>query len=184
MATADVAGTLRSSEESVALAGHLRKLARIATFIAVVTSPAAYFWFRHQAGLSVLGALGATVGVVIGFRGFVDLIIRRVIPWPSLFGTEEARLREEDVVNRRRAWTWRFYFRFGMWFFGFIALVWLVRAAKHKPDATFGGAITHILRWINHIASTPALWIQIIFVVFLFLANFLIFMGPMMLMGI
>jgi cell division protease FtsH len=184
MATADVAGTLRSSEESVALAGHLRKLARIATFIAVLTSPAAYFWFRHQAGLSVLGALGATVGVVIGFRGFVDLIIRRVIPWPSLFGTEEARLREEDVVNRRRAWTWRFYFRFGMWFFGFIALVWLVRAAKHKPDATFGGAITHILRWINHIASTPALWIQIIFVVFLFLANFLIFMGPMMLMGI
>ena len=184
MATADVAGTLRSSEESVALAGHLRKLARIATFIAVLTSPAAYFWFRHQAGLSILGALGATVGVVIGFRGFVDLIIRRVIPWPSLFGTEEARLREEDVVNRRRAWTWRFYFRFGMWFFGFIALVWLVRAAKHKPDATFGGAITHILRWINHIASTPALWIQIIFVVFLFLANFLIFMGPMMLMGI
>ena len=123
MATADVAGTLRSSEESVALAGHLRKLARIATFIAVLTSPAAYFWFRHQAGLSVLGALGATVGVVIGFRGFVDLVIRRVIPWPSLFGTEEARLREEDVVNRRRAWTWRFYFRFGMWFFGFIALV-------------------------------------------------------------
>jgi ATP-dependent Zn protease len=184
MATADVAGTLRSSEESVALAGHLRKLARIATFIAVLTSPAAYFWFHHQAGLSILGALGATVGVVIGFRGFVDLIIRRVIPWPSLFGTEEARLREEDVVNRRRAWTWRFYFRFGMWFFGFIALVWLVRAAKHKPDATFGGAITHILRWINHIASTPALWIQIIFVVFLFLANFLIFMGPMMLMGI
>jgi cell division protease FtsH len=184
MATADVAGTLRSSEESVALAGHLRKLARIATFIALLTSPAAYFWFRHQAGLSVLGSLGATVGVVIGFRGFVDLIIRRVIPWPSLFGTEEARLREEDVVNRRRAWTWRFYFRFGIWFFGFIALVWLVRAAKHKPDATFGGAITHILRWINHIASTPALWIQIIFVVFLFLANFLIFMGPMMLMGI
>ncbi|HEX5246246.1 MAG TPA: AAA family ATPase [Gaiellaceae bacterium] len=184
MATADVAGTLRSSEESVALAGHLRKLARIATFIAVLTSPAAYFWFRHQAGLSVLGSLGATVGVVIGFRGFVDLIIRRVIPWPSLFGTEEARLREEDVVNRRRAWTWRFYFRFGIFFFGFIGLVWLVRAAKHKPDATFGGAITHILRWINHIASTPALWIQIIFVVFLFLANFLIFMGPMMLMGI
>ena len=42
MATADVAGTLRSSEESVALAGQLRKLARIATFIAMLTSPAAY----------------------------------------------------------------------------------------------------------------------------------------------
>src|ERR1041384_4581873 len=110
MATADVAGTLRSSEESVALAGHLRKLARIATFIAVLTSPAAYFWFRHQAGLTILGALGATVGVVIGSRGFVDLIIRRVIPWPSLFGTEEARLREEDGVNPRRPWHPRLHF--------------------------------------------------------------------------
>ena len=54
MATADVAGTLRSSEESVALAAQLRKLARVATFIAILTSPAAYFWFRHQAGWGVL----------------------------------------------------------------------------------------------------------------------------------
>ena len=30
------------------------------------------------------------------------------IPWPSLFGTDDKRLREEDIVNRRRAWTWRF----------------------------------------------------------------------------
>src|SRR5947209_4270054 len=185
MATADVAGTtLRSSEESVALAGQLRKLARVATLIAVLTSPAAYFWFRHATHYSVVKSLILTVLVIIGFRGLVDLVIRRVIPWPSLFGTEEARLREEDVVNRRRAWTWRFYFRFGIWFFGFIGLVWLIRSVKHKPDATFVGAVTHILRWINHIASTPALWIQIIFVVLLFLANFLIFMGPMMLMGI
>src|SRR5256885_13091775 len=159
MATADVAGTLSSTEESVALAGQLRKLARVATLIAVLTSPAAYFWFRHATHYSVVKSLILTVLVIIGFRGLVDLVIRRVIPWPSLFGTEEARLREEDVVNRRRAWTWRFYFRFGMWFFGFIALVWLVRAAKHKPDATFGGAITPILRWINHIAGHPGPWV-------------------------
>src|SRR5882724_11389742 len=118
MATADLAGTLRSSEESIALAAHLRRLARIATFVAVLTSPAAYFWFRHQIHLSALESLGATAGCVIGFRGFVDLIIRRLIPWPSLFGTEDSRLREEDVVNRRRAWTWRFYFRFGIFVFG------------------------------------------------------------------
>jgi len=105
-----VAGTLRSSEESVALAGQLRRLTRTATVIALLTSPAAYFWFHHQVGLGMGESLAATAGVVIGFRGLVDLIIRRVIPWPSLFGTEDARLREEDVVNRRRSWTWRFYF--------------------------------------------------------------------------
>jgi ATP-dependent Zn protease len=184
MATADLAGTLRSSEESVALAAHLRRLARIATIVAVLTSPAAYFWFRHQIHLSALQSIGATAACVIGFRGFVDLVIRRLIPWPSLFGTEDSRLREEDVVNRRRAWTWRFYFRFGIFVFGFITLVWLLRAAKHKPDATWPGAAVHIAKWVNHILSTPSLWLQIIFVFFLFMANFLIFMGPMMLMGI
>ena len=34
-----------------------------------------------------------------------------MIPWPSLFGTDDARLREDDIVNRRRAWTWRWFFR-------------------------------------------------------------------------
>jgi ATP-dependent Zn protease len=184
MATAETTGTLRSSEESVALATQLRKRARTATFVAILTSPAAFFWYHQQVGLGVGWAIAAAAGTVIGFRGFVDLVIRRLIPWPSLFGTEENRLREEDVVNRRRAWTWRFYFRVGVFFGGFITLVWLVRVFKNKPDATWPGAVVHIGHFINHVASTPALWIQIIFVAFLFLSNFLIFMGPMMLMGI
>ena len=184
MATADVAGTLRSSEESVALASQLRKLARVATIIAVLTSPAAYFWFRHASHDSVLKSLILTALVVVGFRGLVDLIIRRMIPWPSLFGTEEARLREEDVVNRRRAWTWRFYFRVGIYLTSLITIVWLFRLLKNKPDATWPGAAASILHGIGHVLSTPSLWIQVVFVFFLFMANFLIFMGPMMLMGI
>jgi ATP-dependent Zn protease len=184
MATAEVSGILRSSEESVQLASQLRRLARVATIVALLTSPAAYFWFHHQVGLGVGESLAATAGLVIGFRGFVDLVVRRLIPWPSLFGTEETRLREEDVVNRRRAWTWRFFFRVGIFFTGFITIVWLLRLAKNKPDATWPAAATHIVRWLNHILSTPSLWLQIIFVAFLFLANFLIFMGPLMLMGI
>ncbi len=184
MAMVEVGGALRSSEESVALASQLRRLARVATIVALLTSPAAYFWFHHQVGLGVWASLGATAGVVIGFRGFVDLVVRRLIPWPSLFGTEETRLREEDIVNRRRAWTWRFFFRVGVFFTGLITLVWLARVAKNKPDATWPGAATSILSGINHVISTPGLWIQIVFVGFLFISNFLIFMGPMMLMGI
>src|ERR1700745_4256764 len=117
--------TLRSSEASVALASQLRKLARVATVVAVLTSPAAYFWFRHASHDSVLKSLILTALVVVGFRGLVDLIIRRMIPWPSLFGTEEARLREEDVVNRRRAWTWRFYYRVAIWLAGLVTIVFL-----------------------------------------------------------
>ena len=50
-----------------------------------------------------------------------------MIPWPSLFGTEDARLREEDIVNRRRSWTWRFYYRVALFFGGFITLAFLYR---------------------------------------------------------
>jgi ATP-dependent Zn protease len=184
MATADVAGTLRSSEESVALAGQLRKLARIATLIAVLTSPAAYFWFRHAVHHSVLASLLLSALVVIGFRGLVDLVIRRVIPWPSLFGTEEARLREEDVVNRRRAWTWRFYYRLGIWIAGIISIVFLWQIMFDATHRTWWGTATHTLVGIGHLLRNRTLLIQLVFVFFLFFANFFIFMGPMMLMGI
>src|SRR5215212_983763 len=71
MATADVAAPrgLGINEESVALAGQLRHLARIATFVALLTSPALIFWLhRHEdwpLWSSILGGLGG----VIAFRG-------------------------------------------------------------------------------------------------------------------
>src|SRR5436305_2167359 len=184
MATADLAGTLRSSEESVALAGQLRKLARVATLIAVLTSPAAYFWFRHATHYSVVKSLILTVLVIIGFRGLVDLMIRRVIPWPSLFGTEEARLREEDVVNRRRAWTWRFYYRVGIWVAGLVTIILLGQVVFDPTHRTWPGTALHTLVGIGHLLRNKTLLIQLVFVFFLFFANFFIFMGPMMLMGI
>src|SRR5437868_33847 len=184
MATADVAGTLRSSEESVALAGQLRKLARVATLIAVLTSPAAYFWFRHATHYSVLNSLILTVLVVVGFRGFVDLVIRRLIPWPSLFGTEEARLREEDVVNRRRAWTWRFYYRVGIWIALIVTVIFLWQVFFDPTHGTWWHTLTHTLVGIGHLLRNRTLLLQLVLVFFLFFANFLIFMGPMMLMGI
>jgi len=186
MASAEIVRTLRSSEESVALAAQLRRLTRVATVIALLTSPAAFFWFHHEVGLGIGGSLAATAGTVIGFRGLIDLVIRRLIPWPSLFGTEESRLREEDVVNRRRAWTWRFYFRVAIWLASIITIVFLYRyfTAAAGTTVTWPDTAVHILRGIGHVLRTPQLWIQVIFVFFLFMANFLIFMGPLMLMGI
>jgi ATP-dependent Zn protease len=175
--------TLRSSEESVALASQLRRLARVATFVAILTSPAAYFFFRHQGHHTVVKSVILTALVVIGFRGLIDLVIRRLIPWPSLFGTEETRLREEDVVNRRRAWTWRFWYRLAIFVSIIITLVWLKR--HHNGDAiSWPQAALHSIRWFEHIVGSGTFWQQAFLVLFLFLANFLIFMGPLMLMGI
>ena len=185
MATADVTSPiLRSSEESVALAAQLRKLARVATIVAVLTSPAAYFFFRNQAHLSVAKSLIVTVLTIIGFRGLVDLLVRRLIPWPSLFGTEDARLREEDVVNRRRAWTWRFFYRIAIFLAAIVTVVWLAKYFMDPVHPSWPATAWHILKSIGHLLKNRGFWLQMVFVLFLFLANFLIFMGPLMLMGI
>ena len=186
MASAEVVGRLRTGDESLALASQLRRLTRIATLIALLTSPAAFMWFHNHEGLSVGWSIAATFGIVIGFRGFVDLIVRRLIPWPSLFGTADSRLREEDIVNRRRAWTWRFFFRIGTYLAVLITIIFVYRyfTAAAGTTVTWWGTGWTILQKIGHLFQSSALWIQIVFVFFLFMANFLIFMGPMMLMGI
>jgi cell division protease FtsH len=187
MATADVSTPmLRTSEESVALAQQLRRFARVATIVALLTSPGAYFWFRHSVGYSAGKSLMLTILCVGAFRGLVDLITRRLIPWPSLFGTEDARLREEDVVNRRRAWSWRFIYRVVIFIAAIFTVIWLwkVLTAPAGTTVTWWGSASEITTKVSHLMHSSAFWIQMVFVVFLFLANFLIFMGPMMLMGI
>ncbi|HEV7133242.1 MAG TPA: AAA family ATPase [Gaiellaceae bacterium] len=170
----------------MALAAQLRRLTRVATVIAVLTSPAAYFFFHKEDHMGTGKAILVTAVCVIAFRGLIDLIIRRLIPWPSLFGTEDARLREEDIVNRRRSWTWRFYFRFAIFLGGLITLAFIYRSttAPAGTSVTWWGSATHILTKMGHLAQSGQFWMQIVVVFFLFIANFLIFMGPMMLMGI
>ena len=96
-------GGLEASSE---LRSQWRTLTLAATATALVTSPVAYLWFHRQVGWSWQWALLATVGAVAAFRGVVEVGLRRVIPWPSLFGVDDRRLKEEDVLARRRAWFW------------------------------------------------------------------------------
>jgi cell division protease FtsH len=185
MASAEIAGPqLRSSEESLALAAELRRLARIATVVALLTSPGVFFWFHNESGLATWKALLATAAFVIAFRGLVDLLTRRLIPWPSLFGTDELRLREEDIVNRRRAWTWRFYVRLAVALGSIVTVVFVWQVAFDATHRSWGGTGVAILTGIGHLLRNRTFLLQLIFVFFLFFANFFIFMGPLMLMGI
>src|SRR5438445_1832299 len=158
-----------------------RGLTRAATAVALLTSPAAFLWFHRQVGWSVGWSLLATAGVVIGFRGFVDLTLRRFIPWPSLFGTDDRRIMEDDVVNRRRAWFWHRLFRYGIYVLVLITVVWIFGAVAN------GSSWPHAAHSVWHAVTQlkqSRVWSQLIIVPIFFLANFLIFLGPMMLMGI
>ena len=131
MATAEPtvgAGRLPTEQPpSTELADQWRRLTRAATVVALLTSPALFIWFKQYNGWSTLWSLLATLGVVIVFRGFADLLFRRLIPWPSLFGADSQRLREEDVMGRRRAWYWRKKARLAFILLFVITIAWLLR---------------------------------------------------------
>src|ERR671932_338755 len=184
MATAErLSAGLPGGELSNELAGQWRRLARAATFVALLTSPAAFLWFDRQAGWPWYAALAATVGVVVGFRGAVEIVLRRFIPWPSLFGIEDRKLREDDVVSRRRSWFWNRLARFVTIVAALISVVYLVQLVQGQ-DVTWPGTAGAIWHGFWGAMFSRLFWTQAVFVLFLFLANFLIFLGPLMLMGI
>ncbi len=169
---------VRDQLPSTELADQWRLLTRAATIVALLTSPALFIWFTQQNGWAWHWALLATLGVVIVFRGFADLLFRRLIPWPSLFGADSQRLREEDIMGRRRAWYWRKKWRLAILLIAVNTTVWLFRGGS------WWGTFADIFNGIVESLSNPVVLGQVIFVTFLFIANFAILMGPMLLMGI
>jgi len=178
------ASSPRRLETDSQLSDDWRRLGRAATAVAVVTAPVAFTWFHKHNGWGLGWSLLATILEIGAFRGVIDVILRRVIPWPSLFGTDDARLRAEDAVNRRRSWFWRWILRWVFRVVVLVTVVWLFRTQIQGQDTTWAATGSSMWHGLGKVLSTPSLWVQVVFVVFLFLANFLIFMGPMMLMGI
>jgi hypothetical protein len=173
MATAHEAGAFRLNQESAELARDLRKLARAATVVALLTSPALIVFLHRQDGWPWWAAVVAALGSAMAFRGLLDVLVRRLIPWPSLFGTDDGVLREQDIVARRRAWFWRKMYRWAIFwaiFGGGLALIFWF-AGVHVSGRTAGA----IALTIGQLLITLPL---------LFLVNFGIIMGPLLVMGI
>jgi ATP-dependent Zn protease len=157
------------------LAGEWRRLRRAATAVAIFTSPMFFVVLYDRAGLSLPLALAATVASIIAFRGLVDVVTRRLLPWPSMYGASQE-VSEEDVVARRRTWFWRRMYRFV-----FVIAVILF---------TIGGiiALADHVSWIDGVGkifsgigsisgSLPGL---LVYVFFLFFINTFILFGPLL----
>jgi ATP-dependent Zn protease len=164
MATAE-RYALPGGSESTILAAQWRRLRRVATLVAVLTSPTVFLWLHQVEDWSVLWSAVGAFFLVIAARGLLDLAFKRTIPWPSLFGTDSPALREDDVVNRRRIWFWRFWFRFAIWVALLVALPIAIWGA---PDAVL---LLQVL---------PLLIMLPIFLIF----NFIILFGPLLMMNL
>jgi cell division protease FtsH len=185
MSAAPVVGRL-STEESRELSNQWRALRRAATAVAILTSPALFIWLHKMQDLSVGWSLVLTILAVAAFRGLLDLIFHRFIKWPSLFGIDNERLREEDVVARRRVSFWHFWFRLFFALFVVVFLIYFLRVlTQGAGDVTLWGTAQDLVSWIwNNVLSSSTFWSQVAILPLFFVANFLLFFGPMMAMGV
>jgi cell division protease FtsH len=166
-------GPQRSAEQA-ALQAEWRRLTRAATFVAILTSPAVFAWLYGANDWPLLWALVATFVLVIGFRGFIDVVAHRLIPRASLYGAGRD-LMEADIVAQRRVWYWRTKFRHLTW----IALI--------------GGSIIGLLYAFGVTLSDIGDYVPQLFVYLLsfglqiplfFLVNILILFGPLLFFGL
>jgi ATP-dependent Zn protease len=172
------------SEAPAELGDQWRALRRAATVVCLLACPAVFVWLYERDNVPLGWSIVLTIAAAGAFRGGLDLIFRRFIPWPTLFGAQDPRLAEEDVLNRRRAWFWRSLYRFAWFVVLFITAVFLVQRLLGEPDITWWGTAKSLADGFGAAVTNKTFWTQAIFVGFLFIANFLIFLGPMMLMGI
>ncbi|HUE26637.1 MAG TPA: AAA family ATPase, partial [Solirubrobacteraceae bacterium] len=157
------------------LAGEWRRLRRAATAVALFTSPMFFVVLYDRLGLSLVWALAATAGSVIAFRGLIDVLARRFLPWPSMYGVGEE-IAEEDVVARRRTWFWRRLYRLVVFIAIFLAVVGgIVALAGHH---TWWGGVTAIFHGLGSLGGLlPNLAFSL---VVLFFINTLILFGPLL----
>src|SRR4051794_3743807 len=164
------------------LAEQWRSLTRMATFVALLTAPAAFLWLHVHEGLALRYALLLTLIEVAAFRGAIDVIFRRFIETPSLFGEESPQLRAEDVVARRRSAFWRASWRVAWRLFLLVTFAWIV-LDFFGHGLSWTQTAHGFLHVFSFFTSSSSLG-QFIVLPFFFLFNFLIFFGPMMAMGI
>jgi ATP-dependent Zn protease len=181
---ASVAGVF-SPEETRELNNQWRSLRRAATAVALISSPALFVWLYKMDDMALGWALVLTILAVAAFRGLLDLIFHRFIEWPSLFGVDNARLREEDVVARRRVSFWRFWAKAAYLVLLLVLAIYFLRVLRYGlADASIIGTAKDAASWVTDILTSRTFWLQISILPLFFLINIVVLFGPLMAMGV
>ncbi|HET9104960.1 MAG TPA: AAA family ATPase [Solirubrobacteraceae bacterium] len=167
------------NEHATSLAREWRRLTRAATAVALTTAPAFFLVLYDSNHLSLIAAVIITAIAVVTFRGLVELVTRRFIPSPSLYGADPS-LKAQDIVARRRYWYWRGKFRrLAIYVLIVIALLAVAQAmlALGGVSAPFFDPFSG-LKKIFPPQDLPQLALVFVQLPLLFFINFAIFFGP------
>jgi ATP-dependent Zn protease len=167
--------------QRVALAAEWRRLARGATFVAVLTSPAT-FALLHVANDWPIGwALVGTILIIAAFRGLIDVIAHRFVPRATLYGAGRELL-DDDILARRRLWYWRAKYRRLTYLVLILGIPLLI---LYMINGTTPG---DVLNSIGNFVSDPQTIAMVLIlglqIPLLFFANLLIIFGPMLFFGL
>jgi ATP-dependent Zn protease len=172
------------NDHHAALAMEWRRLTRLATAVAVITSPALFVAF-HQSNHKVVLSLALTIIAVLLFRGLVEVVAHKLIPWASMYGAS-ADTRADDLVARRRFWTWR-WLLFKL--LPMVIVIGLLLLAAIQGLLFVGGTSAPFFNPWNAIkglippTDLILLLLQMALFPLFFLGNFLIIGGPMVMMS-
>ncbi|HWE15246.1 MAG TPA: AAA family ATPase [Solirubrobacteraceae bacterium] len=172
------------NEHGPALAAGWRRLGRAATFVALLTAPAFFLVLFDSNHLGLILSLVITIAAVVIFRGLVEVVTRKLIPSPSLYGADQ-RLMEQDLVARRRYWFWRTKFRrLPMWILAALVLLALCQAlfAFAGVSASFFHPFAG-LRQIFPANTLPQLALVFVQLPLLLFINVFILFGPFLFMA-
>src|SRR3954469_10293380 len=167
----------RREEQRNALAIQWRQLTRWATAVALLTSPAFFVILYQRNGWSFVAAFVVTLIAVIMFRGLVDVLARKMIPSPSLYGADK-RMADEDVIAKRRLWYWRTKYRRLTYLITLlvmvISVVFFIQWMSGDP-ISLSTAFSDLGKWMAALA--PMLLVLGLQLPLLFLINLLILFG-------
>jgi ATP-dependent Zn protease len=179
-----------TQQDRDALAKEWRRLGRAATLVATLTSPATFVVLYVVNDLPLWLSIVLTLLFIGAFRGAVDIICNRLIPRPSMYNATPEQA-AEDVLFRRRRWYWRTKFR-QIVVLAFILLVlalfmWFFVEQFLGIDAGLFNSITKFRDSLDPQTRVSLALnnLQIFFSLpLLFLVNFLIFFGPLLMFGV
>jgi ATP-dependent Zn protease len=173
------------NEHAPALAREWRSLTRAATGVALLTAPAFFLVMFDTDHASIAVSVIVTIFAVLLFRGLVEVVARRFIPSPTLYGADES-LRKDDLVARRRYWYWRTKLRrlpvYAAIVFGVLGICQLLFAFSGVSGSFFNPLPA--LRNLFPAQELPQLGLVFVQLPMLLFINFFIFFGPFLFMAV
>src|SRR3954468_4587785 len=167
--------------QRAALAAEWRRLARGATFVAILTSPATFALLHVANGWPVGWSIIATILIIAAFRGLIDVVAHRLVPRASLYGAGRELL-DDDVVARRRLWYWRTKYRRLTYL---LVIVGIPLLLLYLINGTTPIDVWHSFwNFISNPQTISLIAILGLQIPLLFFANLLIIFGPMLFFGL